>query len=64
MTNNAQEQLLRGVGVTTCRDLYDKRGEIRLLFSELSSNFYLAVSQGKRISESNQIDKAFVDDTS
>ena len=56
--------MLRGVGVTTCRDLYDKRGEIRLLFSELSSNFYLAVSQGKRISESNQIDKAFVDDTS
>ena len=43
---NVQEQLLKGVGVRTCRDLYEKRAEIRLLFSELSSEFYLAVSQG------------------
>ena len=43
---NVQEQLLKGIGVQTCRDLYDKRAEIRLLFSELSFEFYLAVSQG------------------
>ena len=43
---NVQEQLLKGIGVQTCRDLYEKRAEIRLLFSELSFEFYLAVSQG------------------
>jgi len=43
---NVQEQMLKGVGVSTCKDLYEKRGEIRLVFSELSSDFYLAVSQG------------------
>ena len=43
---NVQEQLLRGIGVETCGDLYRSRAEIRLLFSELSSDFYLAVSQG------------------
>ena len=43
---NVQEQLLKGIGVQTCRDLYVKRAEIRLLFSELSFEFYLAVSQG------------------
>ena len=43
---NVQEQLLKGLGVQTCRDLYAKRAEIRLLFSELSFEFYLAVSQG------------------
>ena len=43
---NVQEQLLKGIGVQTCGDLYEKRAEIRLLFSELSFEFYLAVSQG------------------
>eukprot|EP00092_Neocalanus_flemingeri_P025283 GFUD01027415.1.p1 GENE.GFUD01027415.1~~GFUD01027415.1.p1 ORF type:complete len:669 (+),score=212.14 GFUD01027415.1:257-2008(+) len=43
---NVTEQLLKAVGVQTCQDLYIKRAEIRLLFSELSSDFYLAVSQG------------------
>ena len=43
---NVQEQLLKGIGVQTCRDLFEKRAEIRLLFSELSSEFYLEVSQG------------------
>ena len=43
---NVQEQLLKGVGVRTCQDLYERRAEIRLLFSELSTEFYLAVSQG------------------
>ena len=26
---NVQEQLLKGIGVNTCRDLYEKRAEIR-----------------------------------
>merc|ERR1712042_116676 len=43
---NVSEQILRAIGVETCMDLFSKRGEIRLLFSELSSDFYLAVSQG------------------
>ena len=43
---NVQEQLLKGIGVQTCRDLFEKRAEIRLLFSELSSEYYLEVSQG------------------
>jgi len=43
---NVTEQLLKAVGVQTCQDLYIKRGEIRLLYSESSSDFYLAVSQG------------------
>jgi len=43
---NVSEQLLKAVGVQTCQDLYTKRGEIRLLFSEGSSDFYLATSQG------------------
>ena len=45
---NVQEQMLKGVGVSTCKDLFEKRGEIRLVFSELSSDFYLAVSQGEK----------------
>ena len=43
---NVQEQLLRGIGVQTCGDLFKRRAEIRVLFSETSSEFYLAVSQG------------------
>ena len=43
---NVQEQLLRGIGVETCGDLYKRRAEIRVLFSETSSDFYLAVCQG------------------
>ena len=43
---NVQEQLLRGIGVETCGDLYKSRALLRLLFSETSSDFYLAVSQG------------------
>jgi hypothetical protein len=34
------------VGVQTCQDLYIKRGELRLLLIEGSSDFYLATSQG------------------
>ena len=43
---NVSEQILKAVGVQTCEDLYKKRAEISLLFSEGSSHFYLAVSQG------------------
>jgi len=43
---NVSEQILKAVGVQTCGDLYLKRAEIGLLFSEGSSQFYLAVSQG------------------
>jgi len=41
-----QEQYLRGIGINTCRDLYDKRGLIHLLFSPASADFYLRVSLG------------------
>ena len=34
-------QMLRAVGVSTCEDLYEKRGELRLLFSEISHASFL-----------------------
>ena len=40
------EQLLNGVGVNTCGDLYQKRAEIKLLFSNLNFEFYMEASQG------------------
>jgi len=43
---NVQEQLLKAIGVETCADIYTKRAEVKLLFSELSFQFYMQVSQG------------------
>ena len=43
---NVTEQMLRSIGVTNCQDLYDKRGEIKLLFSSISSNSFLRISLG------------------
>ena len=44
---NISEQLLnRAVGVYTCKDIYEKRAEIKLLFSEITFEFYMEVSQG------------------
>ena len=43
---NVSEQLLNAIGVFTCKDIFDKRAEIKLLFSELSYEFYMEVSQG------------------
>ncbi|XP_023319907.1 DNA polymerase kappa [Eurytemora carolleeae] len=43
---NVQEQLLKSLGVNTCGDLYLKRGEIKLLFSQLSFENYMQISQG------------------
>ena len=40
------EQLLNGIGVKTCGDLYEKRAEIKLLFSNLNFEFYMEASQG------------------
>ena len=43
---SVSEQLLNGVGVNTCGDLYQKRAEIKLLFSNLNFEFYMEASQG------------------
>ena len=40
------EQLLNGIGVKNCGDLYQKRAEIKLLFSNLNFEFYMEASQG------------------
>lgn len=40
------EQMLKALGITTCSDLYDKRGLIVLLHSSVSSRFLIAVSLG------------------
>ena len=36
---SVSEQLLNGVGVESCGDLYQKRAEIKLLFSNLNFEF-------------------------
>jgi len=43
---NVSEQLLRSIGVSTCQELYEKRGEIKLLFSAVSFQHYMQISQG------------------
>jgi hypothetical protein len=43
---NVTEQLLRVVGVETCRDIYEKRGLIQLLYSELSTVSFLRIALG------------------
>ena len=43
---SVSEQLLNSIGVKTCSDIYRRRAEIKLLFSELSFEFYMSVSQG------------------
>ena len=43
---SVSEQLLNGIGVNTCGDLYQKRAEIKLLFSNLNFEFYMEASQG------------------
>ena len=40
------EQLLNAIGVNTCGDLFQKRAEIKLLFSNLNFEFYMEASQG------------------
>ncbi|XP_031550254.1 DNA polymerase kappa-like [Actinia tenebrosa] len=40
------EQMLKALGITTCSDLYDRRGLIVLLHSNISSRFLIAVSLG------------------
>lgn len=41
-----QEQFLKGIGIENCRDLYEKRGLVFLLFTPASADFYLRVSLG------------------
>jgi len=43
---SVQEQLLNAIGVNTCGDLYEKRAEVKLLFSNLNFEFYMEASQG------------------
>jgi len=40
------EQLLKGIGVNTCGDLWEKRGPINLLFTPATVSFLLRVSLG------------------
>ena len=39
-------QMLRAVGVSTCKDLFERRGELRLLFSEISHASFLRIALG------------------
>ncbi|KAK8764427.1 hypothetical protein V5799_032966 [Amblyomma americanum] len=41
-----QEQLLVALGVRTCHDIWDKRGEIGHLFGEVTARFYLRAALG------------------
>jgi len=43
---NVSEQMLNGIGVKSCEDLYLKRAEIKLLFSAISFQHYMQISQG------------------
>ena len=43
---NVTEQLLKSVDVATCGDLYEQRGVLKLLFSEISSTSFLRTSLG------------------
>ena len=43
---NVTEQLLGAVGVRTCGDLFERRGRLKLLFSEISFNSFLRISLG------------------
>ncbi|XP_076061856.1 DNA polymerase kappa-like isoform X2 [Oratosquilla oratoria] len=48
---NVMEQHLNALGITTCEDLWHKRGILMLLFSETNYNFFLdlALGQGETI---------------
>ncbi|CAG0879023.1 unnamed protein product [Cyprideis torosa] len=43
---NVTEQLLAGLGVKTCHDLYENRALLSLLFSSVSLDFFLRISLG------------------
>jgi len=43
---NVTEQLLGSLGISTCRDLWDKRELLYLLFSESSYDYFLRVALG------------------
>ena len=43
---NVTEQLLGSLGVTTCGDLWEKRGLLCLLFSECSYDYFIRVALG------------------
>lgn len=40
------EKMLNALDITLCRHLYEKRDILHLLFSQTSSDFFLAVSLG------------------
>lgn len=43
---NVTEQMLKAVGVENCADLYEKRGRLKILFSEVSSTGFLRIALG------------------
>jgi len=43
---NVSEQLLKAIGVQVCSDLWEKRGEIKLLFSDSGFHSFLQTSRG------------------
>lgn len=40
------ERMLKAIGVTTCRDLYNERATLNLLFSPTSSHHFLRICLG------------------
>ncbi|XP_059095948.1 DNA polymerase kappa-like isoform X3 [Tigriopus californicus] len=54
---NVTEQLLKAVHVSTCQDLYEKRGVLKLLFSDISYHSFIRISLGigsTRLSDWNE----------
>lgn len=43
---NVTEQLLKSIDVSTCQDLYEKRGILKLLFSDISYQSFIRISLG------------------
>eukprot|EP01135_Chromosphaera_perkinsii_P010373 Nk52_evm45s2118 gene=Nk52_evmTU45s2118 len=63
------EKMLKALGIETCKDLFDKRHVIQLLFSESSFNFFLRASLGlgstvintQRVRKSISVERTFKD---
>ena len=46
--------MLNALGITTCRDLYDQRATLLLLFSKVSSQFFFQICLGVGSSDIHQ----------
>ncbi|KAK2715560.1 DNA polymerase kappa-like isoform X2 [Artemia franciscana] len=51
---NVTEQLLNSVGVVTCSDLFEKRGMLSLLFSEISCHQFMEIALGLGCTDLNE----------